>query len=370
MGVELSEKKSGGGCPINHNSPSKTTTKPSSSWRLFQWSSNKNNNKPVVVAASNNASEGGGCPVKHSSSGGGCPVKHDRVSKKSSPFAIPSSLEQAANYTQTPQPDQQHPLSTYRSISTIPRGENTENEKSSSSHSSPEEEKDNKWIYPSEQQFYNALRRKGWEGVEEKNMPLVVRIHNAVNERGWSHIRRWESTLHSNDDPKLLKFMGRPKDISPRAFVYTYLLGYHPPFDRHDWYVEAQGQEPRRYVIDFYSGSDNTSTSDTSNWNIFSMLLDSKDRKVKSSTTNLEPNRPPSMYLDVRPAMDTPYDVYDRFQMSLIDTFPGIYHAFFKPKTSSPVAATRTRSSQMPLTPDIAMMSQQQNGKNSSGTTK
>ena len=44
------------------------------------------------------------------------------------------------------------------------------------------------WMYPSEQMFYNAMRRKGWS-PSEQDMQSVVAIHNGVNERAWSEVR-------------------------------------------------------------------------------------------------------------------------------------------------------------------------------------
>lgn len=41
-------------------------------------------------------------------------------------------------------------------------------------------------MYPSEQQYYNAVMRKGWKGIYPSEIPEVVRIHNFVNERGWA----------------------------------------------------------------------------------------------------------------------------------------------------------------------------------------
>lgn len=41
-------------------------------------------------------------------------------------------------------------------------------------------------MYPSEQQYYNAIMRKGWKGITPNEIPEVVRIHNFVNERGWA----------------------------------------------------------------------------------------------------------------------------------------------------------------------------------------
>ena len=49
------------------------------------------------------------------------------------------------------------------------------------------------WRYPSEQMFYNIVR-KGW--AEEGDMSNVISIHNAVNERCWEEVLKWER-LHA-----------------------------------------------------------------------------------------------------------------------------------------------------------------------------
>lgn len=48
-----------------------------------------------------------------------------------------------------------------------------------------------RWVYPSEQQFYNAMRRKGWP-ADPGDMSNVVAIHNGVNERAWHQILKYE----------------------------------------------------------------------------------------------------------------------------------------------------------------------------------
>lgn len=48
-----------------------------------------------------------------------------------------------------------------------------------------------KWEYPSAQQFYNALVRKGWETPEE-HVQTMVDIHNFLNEEAWQEIIKWE----------------------------------------------------------------------------------------------------------------------------------------------------------------------------------
>ncbi len=48
--------------------------------------------------------------------------------------------------------------------------------------------------------------------------------------------------------------MGLSTTMSPKARINT-LLGYTPPFDRHDWVVDRCGRRVD-YIIDFYAGRD------------------------------------------------------------------------------------------------------------------
>lgn len=86
------------------------------------------------------------------------------------------------------------------------------------------------------------------------DMKTVVPIHNAVNERAWAEILKWEKGRGAEacGGPQLVNFKGRPQDRSPKATLKTF-FGYSPPFDRHDWVVDRCGTK-MRYVIDFYSG--------------------------------------------------------------------------------------------------------------------
>lgn len=47
------------------------------------------------------------------------------------------------------------------------------------------------WVYPSEDMFFAAMHQKGSDPRPE-DMPLVVSIHNMVNEQCWQHIMAWE----------------------------------------------------------------------------------------------------------------------------------------------------------------------------------
>jgi cytochrome c heme-lyase len=51
------------------------------------------------------------------------------------------------------------------------------------------------WEYPSPQQFYNALVRKGWE-TPEKEIETMVQIHNFLNEKAWEEVQKWESQVN------------------------------------------------------------------------------------------------------------------------------------------------------------------------------
>ena len=92
--------------------------------------------------------------------------------------------------------------------------------------------------------------------------------------------------------PKLLRFMGRPGDRTPKArmlqvmsWMFPDSYGTEPPFDRHDWYIARQtpsgATKEVRYVIDYYSDG----TQETGE---------------------------PVFYLDIRPALDTPTAAMER----------------------------------------------------------
>lgn len=113
-----------------------------------------------------------------------------------------------------------------------------------------------KWVYPSEQQFYSAMKRKKFN-PDARDMPAIIPIHNAVNERCWMEIMRWEGRFGGPENrvcggPQLVKFEGDSSKLTPRARFNT-LLGSTRPFDRHDWTIDRCGNQID-YVIDFYSG--------------------------------------------------------------------------------------------------------------------
>ena len=207
------------------------------------------------------------------------------------------------------QPGQRLSLTTNKTLSSIPRGATTSN-----NNGTTEGTPDDKWQYPSAQQMYNAMVRRGKihsndPSLQEDTVEAMVQIHNFLNESCWYEILRWEKphTERSHLEPKLLKFMGKPGLLTPRARLHHYLSFLFPwylqrdlPFDRHDWIVlrgvpsdnnnttttAAAAAEPKytqiRYVLDFYSGPD-------------------------------DPNGMPTFSVDVRPALDNFTNVKDRF---------------------------------------------------------
>ncbi|KAK3903804.1 cytochrome c/c1 heme-lyase [Staphylotrichum tortipilum] len=122
--------------------------------------------------------------------------------------------------------------------------------------------KTGRWVYPSEKQFFDAMKRKGHDAAAA-DMKTVVPIHNAVNERAWAEILKWEAPYVEPvvkggcGGPRLHSFAGLGSaTMSPKARINT-LLGYTAPFDRHDWVVDRCGTRVE-YIIDFYSGRNDT----------------------------------------------------------------------------------------------------------------
>ena len=224
----------------------------------------------------------------------GCPVPHDQRSSPSTLSKLNPLNYMFPDLSQDRAPQQTVALPTSREESTIPRGDG-----------------DGNWEYPSPQQMYNALLRKGYTDTDATAVESMVAVHNFLNEGAWAEIIDWERRFGrglargwqissrgeenaeaatrqferaegSEAEPRLIRFQGRPGEMTPKAAmvqllgrIYPSKFATEPPFDRHDWYVarNVNGQEKQvRYVIDYYSGPP-------------------------------EPTGEPVFYLDVRPAM-------------------------------------------------------------------
>ncbi|KAL8792849.1 MAG: hypothetical protein Q9195_004578 [Heterodermia aff. obscurata] len=236
-----------------------------------------------------------------------CPVKAPNrplpssTPQKPSTFSVLNPLNyMPSNLSQSRASNQTVHLPTERELSSIPRGDS-----------------DSNWEYPSPQQMYNAMLRKGYDDTPEDAVESMVAVHNFLNEGAWAEIVAWEQRFSQGlakgweacskgeggflqsqmsremgQQPKLLRFMGRPGDVTPKArmlevmgWIWPSKFGGELPFDRHDWFVQRQAAEGRtqevRYVIDYYSGPP-------------------------------EPTGEPVFYLDVRPAIDGPTPAMER----------------------------------------------------------
>lgn len=160
-------------------------------------------------------------------------------------------LNNIPNLAQSPSASQRTLLSLERTYSSIPRSRsNSESEGSSSKaaaacpvdHKSlgsakgkekavEEEDQSGNWVYPSPQQFYNALMRKGKDTPEE-SIDVMVQIHNFLNEKAWDEIKRWEDRRNPEDrtpnNLELAKFEGRPDDLSPKARFHLFCAKLFP----------------------------------------------------------------------------------------------------------------------------------------------
>lgn len=182
------------------------------------------------------------CPVPHDSkpAASGCPIPHDARTQPA-----PSILSQLnpLNYmfpdiSQKPAENQTYALPTSREASTIPRGSG-----------------DGNWEYPSPQQMYNALLRKGYDDTDVTAVESMVSVHNYLNEGAWEEIVGWEQRFsrglykgyqickrgeaHVTEEldrhwdgedhaPTLIRFQGRPKDITPKATMLQVLGWIYP----------------------------------------------------------------------------------------------------------------------------------------------
>lgn len=270
-----------------------------------------------------------------------CPVDHKtreiwlqqhQGSAGGAPHPIPPTPDSNDGSVNDKTGTKKRQLSNDREISTIPRAFDSNysdtgsqqqvapspyaTASSTASHSSPSNSESEtghdpatgNWVYPSERQFFDALVRKSnipgsTQSATElaTSVASIIPIHNAVNEKAWQEILKWESRAPSSDPgsnkcggPKLYAFRGLGTDsqfVSPRARING-LMGYQLPFDRHDWVVERCGGERIEYVIDFYQGKPVASSS-------------SSQQKGESGIMGATGPGKLSFYLDVRPKLNS-----------------------------------------------------------------
>lgn len=178
------------------------------------------------------------CPVPHDQKApSACPVPHAQPADK--PKSLLSQLN-PLNYmfpdlTQDRAPGQTHALPTSREESSIPRSDG-----------------DTKWEYPSPQQMYNALLRKGYHDTDITAVEDMVAVHNFLNEGAWAEVVGWEQRFGGGlakgfgvckrgeenaereiaaagtTEPTLIRFQGRPKEMTPKAAMMQMLGRVYP----------------------------------------------------------------------------------------------------------------------------------------------
>jgi cytochrome c heme-lyase len=225
----------GAKCPVDHKAMNKfvEVAKEQEARQLASLSTQASGSGAAVAAATGSDARDKpeiSTPKAKSATTASAPEVYDVYARKVDPNNM-----MPANPNQLPVAGQDAPLPQDRVKSSIPKGGT-----------------DTTWSYPSPQIFYNSLvRKEKSDGIKAKEVELVVAIHNNMNEHAWREVLRWEA-LHADEctQPKLLKFTGRPHDLSPLARVRSW-LGYGTPFDRHDWTVDRNGRQVR-YVLDYY----------------------------------------------------------------------------------------------------------------------
>lgn len=360
----MNSSSSNSRCPVQNqtSSPSsENVQKQSSFWNnMLQWNNNpsqSSSSSSMTTPTTNSFSMNGvvgnqmvATAEKGSDDTSKCPVmiNDKEIDTKTGSMTVPASIEEAAKYEQTPQPDQRMMLGTHRQVSSIPRTDQNSSSTVSSTTDSPSiattktpitttktnttphhqlnVKNNEKWVYPSEQQLFNAMRRKGYNNVPEETIPIVLQIHNNINERTWNHIKDWEN----NSNIHLSKFIGRPKDMSPKAFFLSYIIRqYDPPFDRHDWYIQYNNTED--------SNSNNEVKSNVSTTSITNRLMKPYEQRYVIDYYYLppsDPNLPPIPYIDARPALDHPRALWLRTKRFVEDSLPGI-STFIKERNSN-----------------------------------
>lgn len=186
------------GCPMHESSPSSAS--PSTSFAPA----------PPALRPEADAQRPAACPVQHN--GGNASL---------------NPLNQMPNLSHERAPGQLTDLPTSRTSSTIPRpsaaktplSANASPENTAPGYAASESLKEDVWEYPSPQQFYNALVRKGWETPED-SVEMMVEIHNFLNEQAWRQVLGWEGRHAGGQDAILARFQGNPGKLSPRARLH------------------------------------------------------------------------------------------------------------------------------------------------------
>lgn len=184
---------------------------------------------PAVAASTSGAAGPSQLPADHPPIPAGidkCPVDE---SARATWLEVAESTEHpmkspASSSSSSTPPTGGYRLSTEREVSSIPRSPSSQYSHSSEQAARPAdgEEETGNWVYPSEQQFFNAMMRKNHK-PRAPDMRTIVPIHNAVNEKAWEEVLMWEAGKGGDrcGGIRLSSFVGRPKERSPKAWVKT-----------------------------------------------------------------------------------------------------------------------------------------------------
>ena len=176
---------------------------------------------PSLPPQMSSPNDGSSCPIASPNAPATSTSRAPSTLSKLNPLNyMPSNLSQSRSSNQT------IALPTSRTTSSIPRGDVEGN-----------------WEYPSPQQMYNAMRRKGYDDTPEDAVESMVAVHNFLNEGAWAEIEGWEARFnkglrhgwqscrngeqgfeqqkYEGESPRLLRFMGRPGILTPKARLYA-----------------------------------------------------------------------------------------------------------------------------------------------------
>ncbi|ORY33076.1 cytochrome c/c1 heme lyase-domain-containing protein [Naematelia encephala] len=289
--------------------------------------------------SNNNKSGPAKCPIDHESKSKGpakCPIDHESKTASTNGGYNPLNHIPLGISTTEKAPGQQIALPTDRETSTIPRPKSNDDQGAEGGGET--------WDYPSPQQFYNALVRKGWETPEE-SIEMVVAIHNFLNERAWEEVMKWEKRLPGGEHAQLARFQGRPGELSPKARMHLWLgkvfpdsFNTIPPFDRHDWIVTrpVDLQTPTTNTSPPTTPAPSSSTSSSSTTSTTSP--NSRTETTTTTTTSADGittkttttryvidyySAPPDeegnpvFHLDVRPALDSFQSIEQRIRVGV-----------------------------------------------------
>lgn len=179
-------------------------------------------------------------------SGSSCPIKAENAVITSSSPPLSSTLSKLnplnympSNLSQSRAANQTIHLPIERTMSSIPRGD-----------------ADSNWEYPSPQQMYNAMLRKGYDDTPQDAVESMVAVHNFLNEGAWAEIVEWErrfarglgygwQACRKGEEgsmtgagmiaseavvprPRLVRFQGRPNEMTPKAKMLQVLGQIYP----------------------------------------------------------------------------------------------------------------------------------------------